>query len=205
MNGYEKYPSYNIFDDRQEDYYFNDLSNMAVIYEKIKIKVISGSIRCENLSFVEKPLYRFFLVNKYNGHVELICYFSKDNLDEIQGIVAFVQTRGNDGAYNFVYSIGYYLRDKYRKQGLGMQLVESGTDNLRCFFKEIGGNVYIEPYPETSYLIEAVVEKGNVASNTIAAKVINSFGKSTEGVEHFSGNKSNVYTLDLFCDQARQS
>lgn len=186
---------FNDFDDRTDDCYYANLSDMGVIHECMETKIKKGELKC-NTAFIDNGLSMFCIVNKFNGQIVSVNFFKSRKLSEIDALVTYAQT--SCSASGYIYNIGYHVKESLRIKGLGKEIVKQSIYEIREFFKKYGGNIRLEPSPDDSFLIEAIVSKDNIASNKIASKILNSHNKITECIEKYSQKESYVYSFDLF-------
>ncbi|WP_078802579.1 GNAT family N-acetyltransferase [Pseudomonas fluorescens] len=99
----------------------------------------------------------------------------------IRGYVVFVKAQPFEGVPCF--SIGYAVPEKFRKHGVGTEVVEKGIRELRNGMARNGLR---------QFYIEAIVDKNNIASQRLAVKVI-AMEADRNVIEKESGKPAVVY------------
>lgn len=99
----------------------------------------------------------------------------------VKAIALFVHHEPIDGIACF--NIGYAVPEAYRQRGWAKQIVEAGIQELSAGLGRHG---------VTQFYVEAVVGKGNIASQRVASAVFGT--EPTEGLDSESGQPVFSYT-----------
>tara|TARA_Y100000034_G_C6759649_1_gene338243 strand:+ start:126 stop:602 length:477 start_codon:yes stop_codon:yes gene_type:complete len=106
--------------------------------------------------------------------------FVKIKGDEVQALAIFGVEDPYKGTPRF--SIGYAVAERFRRQGLGMEVIRKGIEGL----KEVVSQSHIH-----KFVVEAVVDEINVASVQLARKVFD--GDGTRVIDTESGTPSLLF------------
>lgn len=181
------------YDESSDEDYFKDLSNMETYYKKTRSRLNSKyytyapSSTCEDLNI-------FCLVNKFNQNVESFGCFYGNHIRGVDSIVTYVLNRIKDGMYDFVYSSGIFVKTELRKKGIGKEITIKSLAEFKHFLSYYGPNLHIGPIKDCKYLIEAVVDKGNIASNKLSQSLKNSSTTITEEFELYTNQLHYIYS-----------
>lgn len=192
MSGYKSDNRIVLYDDRIQESFFEDLSDMKRFTSELFLKIKSGEWKFGE-SFSSPGFKSVFLLNKFESFFESISIFKFDPEERfIEGVVTFTKNKiTNEGV--LYYSVGYFVDSACRNQGLCKTLVSIGKMEIETLFQKYGAHTCLGPDSNFLYVLESVVEQENTASNIIAGRYLNNHGSVETGEEARSGKRSNVY------------
>jgi hypothetical protein len=186
----------NLYNDQCEDLFVNDLSDMEGVFADFERKIKFGSLQHEKLN-ENSSVYKSCFVNELNRHVDAVAFFEIDAALSLVALVVYTRREANSKEQEFIYSVGYFVREAHRGNGIAGRLVAESIPKLRSFFDLVGPNLTIGPDNSFRYTLESVVAQKNGPSNQIAKKLLHSDGEVLVGKEYRSQEMSNLYKLSI--------
>jgi hypothetical protein len=194
--GYSFSKYVNFYNDQYEELFVNDLSNMEKVLADFEEKIKYHHLQHEKLND-DSSIYKLVLVNESDRFVDAIAFFEFDDAFSLVGLVVCTRNARDSKQNEFVYSVGYCVKEKYRGNGVADRLVAESILGLKSFWGSSGPNLDIGPDNSFKYTLESVVAQKNEPSNRLAKKLLHSGGDVVVAKEYRSQEISNVYRMSI--------
>lgn len=186
----------NFYNDQEEDLFVNDLSDMGKTFADFEKKLKSNDLKYERING-EENIYKLVIANELDRYIDAIAFFQIDDALALIGLVVYTRNDASSKEDEFVYSVGYCVKETYRGKGIARNLVAESIPQMKAFLESAGPNFDIGPDDSFRYTLESVVGKKNGPSNRLAQKLLHSGGDVVVGSEYRTRETSNVYRVSL--------